>query len=568
MIRATLMLSALTAACCQAQVAERPTILAESFETDSPGWKLVLNRGAEAELAPCDEGVLGARSVQVTPRLLCAPDDREGSTNIHVRYEEIELRAGVRYVMSAWMRSSGDRLVRLRVRRNSVEESVSGGRMALGPQWRRCEFAFTLPIDYPDGVPQILLGESLLPVWIDAVTIAEAPAEDLAPADYVTFADDVAVAKASLVRFATDFDDEANTWQLRLNRGAQAQMALEDGCLRIAPSALCAPTNQAYATNVHIHAPAVSLRAGQEYVFSVRLRSDGPRVASLRLRGADGGGALSGPEFEVREQWQRYEWRFTPEQDLPAVVPQVLAGYDLRPLWVDDVVLAEAGVGDEPPEGCIARGGLWLRPEVQVSPFEASGSLAGLVALAADLPASVRMHLAVDMFGAPDLRLVLGDEGPSLAVTIAGDAIIVGEERHAIAPEGWRAGEALTLTVERLDGRRGAPCDRPRGLARRRGADLDRRTPRRPREPHHRRDAAGGAAGRRLHACMAGHDRAGPGRARTRRAGIRDAARTARRRRDRTGGVPRPGDRPAHRPAHTLALQRQARLLRHLAVEP
>ena len=259
-----LILSALTAtACCLAQVVERPAILAESFEADSDGWLLVLNRGAEAEMAPCDGAVLGARCMGVTPRRLCAPDDIELSSNIHLRYEEIELRAGVRYVMSAWMRSAGNRLVGLRVRRKSVEESMSGGRMALGPRWRRYEFAFTLPADYPDAVPQILLGESLLPVWIDAVTIAEAPREDLAPADYVSFAGQVTGARAWLVRFATDFDDEAHAWQLQLNRGAQAQMALEEGCLRIAPAALCAPTNEAYATNVHIHAPVVALRAGR-----------------------------------------------------------------------------------------------------------------------------------------------------------------------------------------------------------------------------------------------------------------------------------------------------------------
>ncbi len=453
MMRGLLVGIALTATCHHAQGAAPPMVLAESFESDSPGWKLVLNRGAQAEMAPCDDGLLGARSIKVTPHLLCAPDDREGSTNIHLRYEEIELRAGVRYVMSAWMRSSGNRPVGLRVRRNSVEESVGGGRMALGPQWRRCEFAFTLPTDYPDGVPQILLGDSLLPVWIDAVTVAEAPAEDLAPADYVAFSEQATGARAALVRFATDFEDEAGPWQLQLNRGAQAEMVLEEGCLRIAPSALCAPTNQAYATNVHIRASTVSLRAGREYVFSARLRSDGPRTAGFRLRGADGRGALSGPEFEVGEAWRRYEWRFTPEEDLDAVVPQVLAGQDLRPLWVDDVVLAEAGAEEESPEGCIARGGLWLRPEAAALPAEGAGPLAGLTELAADLPASVRIHLAVDMFGAPGLRLVLGSDAPALTVEITDRAVTIGGDSHDLPSEGWRAGEPVTLTLERLDDR-------------------------------------------------------------------------------------------------------------------
>ncbi len=444
----------LVCAACQVatEPADRPVVLAESFEGDVAGWRLVLNRGAEGDMAGDDGGVLGSRCARITPRSLNAPDDRQLSTNVHLRYETLELRAGTPYVLSAWLRSDGRRPLRIKVRRNSVEESVSSGPMEIGPTWKRFEFAFALPIDYPDGVPQILLGDSTRPVWIDAVTIAEAPAVSLAPADYVTFAQALAGPSASLVRFVSDFEDETHAWQLRLNRGAEAELACEDGNLCVTPSALSAPTDQQYPTNVHLYAPTVSLRAGIEYVFSARLRSDGPRAASLRLRAADGPGTVGGPEFEVGETWGRHEWTFTLDEDMPEAVPQVLAGYDLRPLWIDDVILAEAGVGDEPPEGCVARGRLWLRPEVVAGDVSEAGPLSGLVELATDLPDSVRVHLAVDMFAADGLRLMLGTgDAPNLAIDIAGDGVTVGDARHEISPAGWRAGEAVTLTLERLD---------------------------------------------------------------------------------------------------------------------
>jgi len=453
MTRTLAVLALLSAMEAGGQTAADPPLLSESFEGELTGWRLVLNRGAEADLAVSEEAVLGVRSLRIAPRRLAAPDDSELSTNVHLRYEELSLRAGVRYVLSAWMRSDVRRLVRVRVRRNSLEESVGGPPAEIGPAWKRVEYAFELPADYPDGVVQVLLGDSLPPVWLDAVTLAEAPERRLAPADYVRFATPGGAAAAGLVRFSSDFDDEAHLWQLQLNRGAQAEVTREpEGCLRVAPAALCAPNNTAYATNVHLHAPAVSLRAGQEYVFSARLRSDGPRVASLRLRGADGSGALGGPEFAVTDQWQRFEWRFTPEADLPEVVPQILAGYDLRPLLIDDVVLAEAGMGNELPPGCIARGRLWLRPEVVAPAEDAAGPLAGLSELAAELPASVQMRLAVDMFGAPGVRLAFGDEAPALTVDIAADAVTISGERQEIPAAGWRSGEAVTIALERLDG--------------------------------------------------------------------------------------------------------------------
>lgn len=449
----TFLALALLAAIGGGAPAHADPLLAESFEGELGGWQLVLNRGARADLSVSEEAVLGAHSVRIDPRLLAAPDDSALVTNVHLRSPELSLRAGVRYVLSAWMRSDARRLVRLRVRRASIEESVGSPPIEISPTWRRIEYVFDLPADYPDGVVQFVLGDSLRPVWFDAVVLREAPDSALAPADHVHFTDSPGTGPTTLVRFASDFDDETHAWALQLNRGAQAELARDpEGCLRITPEALCAPDNTPLATNVHLHAPPVSLRAGQEYLFSARLRSDGPRVASLRLRAADGRGALSGPELAVTDRWQSFEWRFTPEADLPEVVPQILAGYDLRPLFVDDVVLAEAGVGEELPAGCIAQGSLWLRPEAMTPAGEATGPLAGLTELASDLPDSVRVHLAVDLLGAPGLRLGLGDETPALTVEVSPDAVTLAGQRQEIASVGWRPGESVTVALERIGG--------------------------------------------------------------------------------------------------------------------
>jgi len=443
-----------------AALAERDVVLSESFEGEPEGWRLVLNRGAEATMTAANDAALGARSVRIAPSRLAAPDDRELVTNIHLRYETIPLRANTPYRLSVWMRAAAPKLVGLKVRRRDVEESVAWRPVEVTNRWRRYEFSFELPEDYPDGTPQICLAEDTTAVWVDALTIVEHSPEDLAPADYMHFGEELSGPSASLVRLVSDFDEGTDGWRLRLNRGAEAEMVRESGdeggSIRVSPTALSAPHDTQYPTNVHIYADSVPLRAGREYVFSARLRSDRSRAASLRLRAADDSGARGGPEFELGETWQRHEWAFTLDEDMPEAVPQVLLGYDLSPVWIDDVMLCEAGLGDQPqpPEGCIERGDRWLRPEVIATGASRTGPLAGLTELATDLPEALRMHLAIDMLGAEALRLVLGTgEQEAVRVDIAADGVTIGDgPPRPINAGGWRSGEAVTLSLERLGG--------------------------------------------------------------------------------------------------------------------
>ncbi|MEA3401882.1 MAG: hypothetical protein U9R79_11640 [Armatimonadota bacterium] len=453
-------LLAASTALAQPRLLDRQPLLAESFEAETNGWRLVLNRGAQAEMALAQDAVLGSRCVRISPQRLRAADDRAFSTNIHLRYETLSLRADTPYVLSAWLRSSGRRLAAFRMRRNSVEEAVGGPAVEIGPGWRRHEMAFELSEDYPDAVPQILLAQALEPVWIDAVTIVEHRATELAPADYLQFSEKLRAPAAHVVRLATDFEDATHPWQLQLNRGARAEVALEEAaggrCLRVTPAALCAPNDRDYPTNIHLKYQSVALRAEQEYVMSARLRSDGPRPAAFRVRAGDGSGAVGGPALEVTGQWQRFEWAFTPESDMPAAIAQILVGGDMRPLWVDDIVISEAGCGDELPEDCVARGNLWLRPQVlPVDVGKAAGPLSGLHDLGPRLPATFRLHLAADMFGAEALRVALvGEQGDPVSVTV-GETLRVARGDEQVLEEGldadsWAPGEAVTLTLERL----------------------------------------------------------------------------------------------------------------------
>ncbi|NLO06170.1 MAG: hypothetical protein GX131_10125 [candidate division WS1 bacterium] len=437
-------------------ISELRPLLLESFETESDGWSLVLNRGAEATMNTVDDAVLGSKSVLVTPGRLCAPDDRELVTNIHLRYEQLALKAQTSYVLSVWARSSGPRLLRLRVRRLEAEESVGSQPLQIDSQWRRLDFAFELPADYPDAVPQIMIADSTLPVWIDAVTISER-ADDLYPADYLSFGDAISGPPASLVRFATDFDDEAHGWQLQLNRGAQASVGWEagEGCLRVTPQALCSPDDQPFETNIHLKYDALSLAADADYVYSVRLRSDAERKVGLRLRSADGGASVSIATLDVGPEWQSFEVPFRLDEAMPQAIMQVLLGGELSPVWVDDIIVREADCGDAPGEGVIGRGNLWLRPQTIAA--GAAGAQAGMAELVTGLPESFRLRLAVDMFGSRSVSVALRN-GDGAATVEIGDEVVLRDAagndllRAAIVADEWSPGDAVTLTIERIDG--------------------------------------------------------------------------------------------------------------------
>ncbi len=436
---------------------EPPVVLTESFEGDLDGWVMQLNRGGEGVMTTAAEGVLGGTCLQVIPQRLNATDDRELISNVHLRYETIPLKADTPYRLSVWMRAAAPKEIRIKVRRRDVEESVSSGPVLVGTQWERHTFDFTLPMDYPDGTPQFLLASDTTPVFLDAFTISEVNGGMLAPADYLHFGDEFSGPSASVVRFLTDFDDEAHGWQLHLNRGARAELAYdaENGCVRVTPEALCAPDDQPFETNIHIKYEGLSLKADTPYVYSVRLRSEEPRTVGLRLRRGDVSGSQSIAAVEVGPEWQTFEEPFTLEDDMPSAIAQVLIGGETATVWVDDVIIREASCGETPPEGVIERGALWLRPEV-IEATGGEGPLAGVTELATDLPETFRLRLAADMFGAEALRLALvGDDDPTLIDV--GDEIVVrdpaGSEllRETIASENWRPGEAVTLTLERID---------------------------------------------------------------------------------------------------------------------
>ncbi|MCD6361360.1 MAG: carbohydrate binding domain-containing protein, partial [Armatimonadetes bacterium] len=119
------------------------TVLSSSFESDLDGWKLILNRGAQARATVDDSAAaMGSACLRVTPIRLAAPDDRELATNIHLRYETLTLRAGTEYVMSLWMRAARDTRVQLAVRRMGAAVVVGQSWMAVPGHWRRLEMTF------------------------------------------------------------------------------------------------------------------------------------------------------------------------------------------------------------------------------------------------------------------------------------------------------------------------------------------------------------------------------------------------------------------------------------------
>jgi hypothetical protein len=450
-----------SASCCFAAptLTERPLLLAESFESDLDGWHLVLNRGAEGSVDLIGDGVLGSQCAQITPQRLRAPDDRALASNVHLRYETVPLKADTPYRLSAWMRAAAPKFVNIKVRRRGIEESIISRAMEVGTSWKRYTLNFTLPEDYPDGVAQFLLASDLTPVAIDAVTIEEVSHEGLAPADYIQFNEQLTGPSASLVRFASDFDDEAHGWGMRLNRGAQAEMTYdpEEGCVRVSPEAMCAPDDKPYETNIHLHYDGLSLKAGTEYVYSLRLRSEEPRTVGLRLRRGAANGSRGIATVETGPEWQSYEEPFTLDEDMPAAVAQVLIGGQTPSVWVDDVVIREASCGDTLPDDAICRGCMWLRPEVIQAADDGEGPLSGMTELASDLPETFRVSVAADMFGSQALRLALtGDEGSSLVEV--GDDLVISDLaegeiiREATDSEMWLPGDAVTVTVERIEG--------------------------------------------------------------------------------------------------------------------
>ena len=430
---------------------ERPLLLAESFEGDLDGWRLQLNRGAEATMTTVADGVLGSRCLQITPTRLNAPDDRQLSSNVHLRFETVPFKADTSYRLSAWMRAQAPKLITIKVRRRDVEESVSSRPVAVGTSWRRVTFDFTVPVDYPDGTPQLLLADDLTPVLLDAVTLSELPQAPLAPADLLRLNPELTAPSAALVRFASDFDDEAHGWQMQLNRGARAEMALDDGCMRVTPQELCSPEDQPFETNIHLKYQSLALKAGTDYVYSLRLRSEAPRKVGLRLRSASAERSRGVGTLDVTPEWQSFEQPFTLDEEMADAVAQVLIGGETAAVWVDDVVIREASCGDTLPEDAVCRGCMWLRPEV-VAGGGGEGALAGLTELATDLPESFRLLLAADMFGAQNLRLALAGEGGTTLVTV-GDEVVVSDLaggemlRAPLASELWAPGEAVTVTV-------------------------------------------------------------------------------------------------------------------------
>ncbi|MFP4250873.1 MAG: carbohydrate binding domain-containing protein [Armatimonadota bacterium] len=453
-----LTVTATTAAFAAPALTERPLLVTESFEGEPDGWVVHLNRGGEGSMATVADGILGRQCLQVTPTRTHAPDDRQLASNVHLRYETVSLNADTPYRLSVWMRATSPKFVTMKVRRRDVEESVSARAVQVGPSWQQYTFDFTLPEDYPDGTPQFLLADDLTPVFFDAMTISETPDDSLAPADYLRFNEAVGGPSASVVRFVSNFDDDAHGWLLHLNRGARAEMAhdAEAGVVRVTPEALCAPDDQPFETNIHLKYEGLALKAGVDYVYSARLRAEEPRNVGLRLRPGGTGSSHGVASVEVGPEWQTFEEPFTLEEDMPSAIAQVLIGGETAPVWVDDIVIREASCGDTPPEGVIERGALWLRPEV-VEVEGGDGPLAGMTELARDLPESFRLQLAADMFGADALRLALvGDDG-AMSVDIGENVVVrdaAGNEllREALASSDWAPGEALTVTLERTDG--------------------------------------------------------------------------------------------------------------------
>lgn len=437
---------------------ERPALLSASFEGDLDGWVMQLNRGGEGVMAAVDGGVLGSRCLQVTPTRLNAPDDRQLNSNVHLRYETLPLAAATPYRLSAWMRAASPKLVTVKVRRRDIEESVSMRPVQVGPQWRRYAFDFTLPEDYPDGTLQFLLADDLTPVFIDAVTLREAGAEALAPADYLRFNEALTGPSASLARFVADFDGEAHGWQMQLNRGARAEMAFdpEEDCVRVTPLALCAPEDEPFATNIHLKYEGLPLRGGVDYVFSARLRGEEPRTVGLRLRTGDGRGSHGVASVEVGPEWRTFEEPFTLEEDMPAALAQVLVGGEMAAVWVGRVEIREASLGDTPPEGAIIRGAMWLRPEM-IEPANGEGPTAGMMELVADLPEDFRLEFAADMLGADTLRIALLDGNAATIVTVGDEVAVIGPAgdellREAPASAHWSPGESVMLSLERIGG--------------------------------------------------------------------------------------------------------------------
>ncbi len=140
--------------------------------------------------------------------------------------------------------------------------------------------------------------------------------------------------------------DETKTWQLQLNRGAQALFrpdtstaASGQRSMRVLIQRLCSPADQAFPTNIHLFY-ITTFKPGHKYRFSAALRArEEKRPVTLQLRTVGG----SSQTFEVGPKWQVYTTEFDgPDQELEERL-QVLFATGRAPVWVDDLKLEEDG---------------------------------------------------------------------------------------------------------------------------------------------------------------------------------------------------------------------------------
>jgi Tol biopolymer transport system component len=460
MNRATISLALIVLTCAAVWAADAAPILSSSFESDLDGWTLVLNRGALADATvDTSTSALGTASVRVTPIRICSPDDRAGSTNIHLRYETLTLRADTDYVMSAWMRAARDTRVQFRVRRMGEEVKAGEGWLTVGTGWRRLEMPFRIDQDWDDAAPQIILGESPGAIWVDGVVVREATGSDLKPADWLLVGEQAVAPSGETVRLHSEFAGGLGDWKLRLNRGAEAKITpMTDGdvtALRVEPIALCAPDDKPYPTNIHLRYESIALRAGQEYRFALRMRGGAPRSSYIRMMSLSGQTLAPGEPFAVTENWQTFEWVFTLEEDLAEAVPQIQCGGDEIALEINWAEVARADIEQIAPDQYMVRGEKWIVPQ----PWSGDGEgwLANYLALGPELPAQFLMCLSARAHGDAGLGVALvGDDGSALVVEVRGAKAEVvrrnGDEREVLSSHELPSEGAVPVMVRCEDG--------------------------------------------------------------------------------------------------------------------
>ncbi len=469
MAMATFLVSCAVAG-AQPQGVLEPALLRTSFESDLDGWQLILNRGALAEaVVDTTTAALGGASLRVTPIRACAPDDRAGSTNIHLRYETLTLQADTDYVMSAWVKAAQPTTVQLRVRRMSIERKAGEGILSVGKQWQRLQIAFRVDEDWDDAAPQVILGDSPGDIWVDGVVVREASATELGRADYLLVGEQAVAPSSGTVRLRTEFQSGLGGWRMVLNRGAEATVLPDDhdtedlSAITVTPTALSAADDLSYPTNIHLRYETIAIRAGQEYRFSVRARSDAPRTMGVRIMPLGSGASLQTQTFEITDQWQTLEWTFTPEADMPDAVAQIQAGGDEHPLWIDWVEIARTDIDGLDAGDYIVRGDEWIEPLPWAG--DGDGWLKSYRPLGPELPEQFEMGLSARPFAGSGLGVALvgetGAVGPALAIEVRGaTAELVrrqGDAREVLSSYDLPAellgdGDALPVMITREDG--------------------------------------------------------------------------------------------------------------------